>query len=220
MLGIIIGGRLGYSLFYGLESLLADPLFIFKINQGGMSFHGGLLGAITGAWWFARKTGRGVWNTTDFIAVLTPLGLFFGRLGNFIGGELWGRKTDVPWGMIFPNSIEYQGWQSQALYQQYLTGALNDQTRHPSQLYEAGLEGLLLLLIVWVFARKPRPAGAISAVFLLGYASFRFFVEFFREPDRHLQFIAFDWLTMGELLSIPMIIAGLVLFGWAYRKAA
>lgn len=217
MLGIIIGGRLGYVLFYNLQSFISDPLFLFKINQGGMSFHGGLLGLLAVSWWYGRKKGLGFWGVTDFIAPMGTLGLMLGRIGNFIGGELWGRHSDVSWAMIFPNSLEYQGWQSASLYEAYLSGALNSETRHPSQLYQAALEGLLLFLILWWFSSKPRPRGAVSGLFLLGYGIFRSVVEQFREPDEHISYVAFDWLTMGQLLSFPMLLAGTILLLWSYK---
>ena len=217
MLGVIIGGRLGYTLVYSMQSLLDDPLFLFKINQGGMSFHGGLLGVLLVSWLYGRKKGWGFWGVTDFIAPMVPIGLMLGRIGNFIGGELWGRHSDVSWAMIFPNALEYQGWKSESLYQLYLSGALNAETRHPSQLYQAALEGLLLFIILWLFSSKPRPRAAVSGLFLLGYGFFRSMVEHFRQPDEHISFIAFDWLTMGQLLSVPMLIAGAILLLWSYK---
>ncbi len=217
-IGVILGGRIGYVLFYSGGLLFTDPLSIFRIWDGGMSFHGGFIGVLLVGLWYGRKTGRGFWNIADFSVPMVPLGLMFGRFGNFIGGELWGRKTEAAWGMIFPGSIN-SPLQGDALYQLYLTGALNAEARHPSQLYQAGLEGLLLFLILWFYSRKPRPAAAVSGMFLLGYGVFRSIVEFFRQPDAQLQFIAFDWLTMGQLLSLPMIIAGIILLFWAYRKS-
>jgi len=218
MLGVIIGGRLGYTFFYSFDSLVEDPLFMFKINQGGMSFHGGFLGVMAVSWWYGRKKGFGFWGVTDFIVPMVPLGLMFGRIGNFIGGELWGRHSDVSWAMIFPNALEYQGWKSESLYQLYLAGALNDEARHPSQLYQAALEGLALFIILWLFSSKQRPRAAVSGLFLLGYGIFRSVVEQFREPDEQLSYIAFDWLTMGQLLSMPMLIAGGILLWWAYKN--
>lgn len=196
-LGVILGGRIGYMLFYGTEQLLANPLSLFKLWEGGMSFHGGLIGVAIALILFARHIKKPFWEIADFIAPLVPLGLAAGRAGNFINGELWGRVTDVPWAMIFPNS-----------------GGL---PRHPSQLYELGLEGILLFIVVWYYARKKRPAGCVSAVFLMTYALCRLFVEFFREPDVQLGFLAFDWLTMGQLLSIPMLLAGLWLW-WSKHE--
>lgn len=195
-LGVILGGRIGYMVFYGTEHLLANPLSLFKLWEGGMSFHGGLLGVAIAVALYARRIKKPFFEVTDFIAPLVPLGLAAGRAGNFINGELWGRVTDVPWAMIFPNS-----------------GGL---PRHPSQLYELLLEGVLLFIVVWYYARKKRPAGCVSAIFLITYALCRLFVEFFREPDVQLGFLAFDWLTMGQLLSIPMLLAGLWLW-WIKR---
>jgi phosphatidylglycerol:prolipoprotein diacylglycerol transferase len=217
MLGVVIGGRLGYVFFYGLDSLLQDPLFLFKLTQGGMSFHGGLIGVILAMAWYARRTNRSLWQVADFVAPLVPIGLGLGRLGNFIGGELWGRLSDLPWAMIFANSIEPGGWQSAELRAAWASGALDSFARHPSQLYQAFLEGLLLALILLFYSRKKRPDAAVSGIFLCGYGVFRFIVEFFREPDSHIGYIAGQWLTMGMLLSLPMVLAGLALIGWAYR---
>lgn len=200
VLGVVLGGRLGYVLFYNLGDYLAHPLSIFKVWQGGMAFHGGLLGVLVAVWLYARKSGYRFFALTDFIAPLVPLGLAAGRVGNFINGELWGRPTDLPWGMVFPTADEV--------------------ARHPSQLYQAALEGVTLFVILWWFSRKPRPMMAVSGLFLIGYSSFRFFVEFFRTPDAHLGFLAFDWLTMGQLLSVPMFIAGVILMilGYYYPR--
>lgn len=206
-IGVILGGRLGYILFYDLSHYLSTPLDIFKVWRGGMSFHGGFLGVLVAMAWYARHLGRSFFQLTDFIAPLVPLGLLAGRIGNFINGELWGRETDVAWGMIFHHP------------------AAGGVVRHPSQLYEAALEGLVLFILLWVYSRKPRPTMAVSALFLIGYGAFRSFVEFFRTPDEifrsegeQLGFIAFDWLTMGQLLSIPMIIVGGILFYLAHKK--
>lgn len=195
-LGVIIGGRIGYMLFYNFPVLLDDPLSLFKIWQGGMSFHGGLLGVITALWIFARKIGKPFWEVGDFIAPLVPIGLGAGRIGNFINGELWGRTTDMPWGMVYSH--------------------VDNQPRHPSELYEFGLEGVGLFLLVWIYARKPRTAGRVSAVFLMGYALCRIIAEFFRQPDPQLGYIGFDWLTMGQILSIPMLLLGFWLW-WLKR---
>jgi phosphatidylglycerol:prolipoprotein diacylglycerol transferase len=197
-LGVILGGRLGYVVFYGFEQLLADPLYLLRIWQGGMSFHGGLLGVLVAAWLFGRKHGLGFFGVTDFIAPLVPLGLGAGRVGNFINGELWGRVSDVPWAMVFAHA-----------------GPL---PRHPSQLYEAFLEGLVLFLLLWFYSARPRPRMAVSGLFLAGYGAARTVVEFAREPDAHLGYLAGGWLTMGMLLSLPMVLAGLLLMGLAYRN--
>lgn len=197
-LGVILGGRLGYVLFYDLPAYVAEPLKIFRVWEGGMSFHGGLIGVIVAMWLLGRRYGKSFWQIADFTAPLVPIGLGAGRMGNFINGELWGRVTDVPWAMVFPHAGELP--------------------RHPSQLYEAALEGAALFLILWIYSSKRRPPMAVSALFLLGYGTFRFFVEGFREPDEQLGFIALDWLTMGHLLSLPMIIGGALLLWLAYRR--
>jgi phosphatidylglycerol:prolipoprotein diacylglycerol transferase len=196
VLGVVLGGRLGYVLFYKFSEYLHDPIRIFYVWEGGMSFHGGFLGVILAMLWYARRSGRHWFQVTDFLAPLTPLGLGAGRIGNFINGELWGRPTDVPWAMIFPN--------------------VDALPRHPSQLYEAALEGVVLFIILWAFAAKPRPLGAVSGVFLLSYGVLRFLVEYTREPDAFLGLLAFD-LTMGQWLSIPMVLGAIVLLVWAYR---
>ena len=219
MIGVVIGGRVGYVLFYGLENLAQDPLFLFKITQGGMSFHGGLLGVIAAMWWFGRTTGRGFWQVADFVAPLVPPGLALGRIGNFIGGELWGRLTDVPWAMIFANSIQPGGWRSEELRAAWESGALDRFARHPSQLYQALGEGLMLFLLLAWYSRKPRPRAAVSGLFLLGYGGFRFVAEFFREPDVQIGFVGGGWLTMGMLLSLPMVVAGALVMAVAYRRA-
>ena len=217
MLGVILGGRLGYMLFYGFESLVRNPLSIFRIWDGGMSFHGGLIGVILAMAWFGRKTHRSFWQVADFVAPMVPLGLAFGRLGNFIGGELWGRVSDLPWAMIFASSTGYKAGDEAALNQAWQSGALDHLARHPSQLYQAGLEGLSLFLILMWYSGKPRPGASISGLFLLGYGVFRFIVEFFRQPDEHLGFLALQWLTMGMILSLPMIAAGLILMLYAHH---
>jgi len=199
-LGTILGGRLGYILFYDLPTYLAEPLNIFKIWQGGMSFHGGLIGVTIALALFARKTGKQFFQVTDFVAPMVPIGLGAGRLGNFINGELWGRVSDLPWAMVFPDPR---------------AGLL---PRHPSQLYEALLEGLVLFIILWVYSARPRPTMAVSGLFLVGYGTFRFLVEFTRTPDAQLGFIAFDWLTMGQALSAPMVAIGAAMMWWAYRR--
>jgi phosphatidylglycerol:prolipoprotein diacylglycerol transferase len=194
VLGVILGGRLGYVLFYKPGYYAAHPLEIFAIWQGGMSFHGGLLGVML-AMGFAAWRHRIDWlRLMDFVAPLVPLGIAAGRLGNFINGELWGRATDLPWGMVFRHA--------------------GPQPRHPSQLYEFALEGLALLAILWWFSSKPRPRGQVSALFLIGYGGFRFVVEFAREPDAFLGFLAAG-LTMGQWLCLPMIAAGVALYAWA-----
>ncbi|HSW69600.1 MAG TPA: prolipoprotein diacylglyceryl transferase [Gammaproteobacteria bacterium] len=197
-LGVILGGRLGYVLFYQFADTLEHPWHIFAIWQGGMSFHGGLIGVILAVGLYARKIGKSFVDITDLIAPVVPIGLGAGRIGNFINGELWGRVTDVPWGMVFP------------------TGG--DMPRHPSQLYEFFLEGVILFLVLWFFSKRERPHWAVSGLFLLLYGVFRFIVEFFREPDIQIGFVAFGWMSKGQLLSIPMIIAGIIMLLWAYRR--
>lgn len=202
-LGVVVGGRLGYVLFYNFGALLADPISLLRVWEGGMSFHGGMLGVFVACWLYGRKTGKGFFGVTDFLAPAIPLGLGAGRLGNFINGELWGRVTDVPWGMVFPNPD---------------AGPL---PRHPSSLYQMFLEGVVLFTVLWLFSQRPRPTMAVSAMFLLGYGVFRFAVEFVRQPDDHIGYIAFGWLTMGQLLTLPMIAAGIVIMLLAYgRKMA
>ncbi|TNF99522.1 MAG: prolipoprotein diacylglyceryl transferase [Gammaproteobacteria bacterium] len=200
MIGVVLGGRVGSTLFYHLPQFLHDPLLLFRIWEGGMSFHGGFLGVLFAMWLYGRKHQRHFFELTDFIAPFVTIGLGAGRIGNFINQELVGRPTDLPWGVVFPKA--YDGI-----------------PRHPSQLYEAALEGLALFLILWFFSARPRPMMATSALFLIAYGIFRFAIEFVREPDAHIGFIAFGWLTMGQLLSIPMILIGIWMFWFAYRRA-
>jgi phosphatidylglycerol---prolipoprotein diacylglyceryl transferase len=171
-------------------------------------------------WFYGRHLGCGFLRLSEFTAPLIPLGLAAGRVGNFIGGELWGRHSDAPWAVIFPESIERGGRYSEALYQQYLQGALDEFARHPSQLYQALLEGVALFVLIWLFSSRPRPVGAVGGLFLAGYGLFRFIAEFFRQPDAHLGFVALDWMTMGQILSLPMIAFGVGLMVYAYRRPA
>ncbi len=194
-LGAILGGRLGYILFYDTTVLFTDPLFIFQTWKGGMSFHGGFLGVILALWLYAKKHNKSLLALTDLIAPVVPIGLGAGRIGNFINGELWGRVTTVPWAMVFPQ--------------------VDNAPRHPSQLYEFFLEGVVLFIILWIYSSKPRPLGAISGVFALGYGLFRFSGEFFREPDIGIGYF-FGWLTEGQLLSLPLILIGVMLLIRAY----
>ena len=217
MLGVVVGGRFGYVFFYGFESFLDNPLFLFRITDGGMSFHGGLIGVLVAMWWFGRRTDRSFWQVSDFVAPLAPLGLGLGRLGNFIGGELWGRFSDAPWAMIFANSVQPGGWRSEELEAAWRTGALDHLARHPSQLYQFFGEGLCLFIVLLIYSRSPRPTAAVSGLFLIGYGCFRFVAEFFREPDEHIGFVSGEWLTMGMVLSVPMVLAGLVIMALAYR---
>ena len=188
MLGVVAGGRLGYVLFYDLPVYLDQPSEILKIWNGGMSFHGGLIGVLLMGWWWSRRKKKFM-DVVDFVAPLVPPGLFFGRIGNFINGELWGGVTDGPLGMVFPTG-----------------GPL---PRHPSQLYEAGLEGLVMFVVLWVYSSRIRPTGRVSGLFAVLNGVFRFGVEFVRQPDPQLGYLAFGWLTMGQLLCVPLLIAGL-----------
>jgi phosphatidylglycerol:prolipoprotein diacylglycerol transferase len=198
-LGVVLGGRIGYVFFYGLDRLADDPLWLLRVWEGGMSFHGGFLGVLTAMYLFGRSRKIAWGDLLDFAAVLTPVGLGLGRLGNFIGQELWGRAADVPWAMVFPaDPLQLP--------------------RHPSQLYQFALEGLALFLILLWFGSKPRPRWAVGGLFVCGYGCFRFFAEFFREPDAHLGFQAFGWMTRGQILCVPMILAGATLIYWAYHR--
>jgi len=204
-LGVILGGRIGYLLFYDMGALIQEPNFlavlkrIISINKGGMSFHGGLLGVLTAVWLFNRKYKLGYFVIMDMMAMIAPVGLGAGRIGNFINGELWGRPSNVPWAMIFPRSN-------------------TDIPRHPSPLYEMLLEGVVLFIILWWFGRKPRPTMAISGLFALFYGLFRIFVEFYRKPDIQLGYLAFGWVTMGMVLSAPLCVVGIALLWYAYHN--
>ncbi|WP_018877885.1 prolipoprotein diacylglyceryl transferase [Thioalkalivibrio sp. ALE28] len=198
VVGVVVGGRLGYALFYNLDATLADPVSLFRIWEGGMAFHGGLAGVLVTCWLYARKIGQPFFRLTDFIAPLIPIGLGAGRIGNWINGELWGKPTDLPWAMVFP--------------------AADYIPRHPSQLYQAFLEGLVLFVVLWIVSRQPRRTGLISGLFLALYGSFRFAVEFVRVPDAHIGYLAFDWLTMGQVLSLPVILFGVALIVWSRRN--
>ncbi|CAD1796133.1 prolipoprotein diacylglyceryl transferase [Xanthomonas arboricola pv. juglandis] len=217
MLGVVLGGRIGYMLFYAFDSLLANPLILFKVWQGGMSFHGGLLGVLIACGLWARKHRLHFFDVMDFVAPLVPLGLGFGRLGNFVGGELWGKFTDAGWGVIFPLAPELAGKLPAELQAQYAAGALNQFARHPSQLYEAALEGVVMFVVLWTFSMKPRARYAVSGMFALLYGVFRFIVELVRVPDAPIGYLAFNWLTMGQILSLPLIIGGLVLLAMSRR---
>jgi len=196
-LGVVLGGRTGYMLFYNLSKLTDNPLSFFQVWDGGMSFHGGLLGVILVMFILAKKWNLKILQIGDFVAPMIPIGLGAGRIGNFINGELWGKPTDVPWGMVFPQADQL--------------------ARHPSQLYQFALEGVLLFTVLWLFSNKPRPTGSISGLFLIMYGIVRIIVEFVREPDYGI-YVAWGWLTKGQVLSLPMIIIGLGLFLWAYKN--
>lgn len=200
-LGVVLGGRIGYTLFYGLGQLAEDPTWALRVWEGGMSFHGGLLGVILASWLYARRQRVPFGRLLDFVAPLAPLGLALGRLGNFVGQELWGRPSDVPWAMVFPRDPLQL-------------------PRHPSQLYQFALEGMTLFVLLLLFSRRPRPTWALSGAFALGYGVLRFAVEFFRQPDAHIGFQAFGWMTRGQLLCLPMIALGLYLLWYAYRRNA
>lgn len=197
VLGVVLGGRLGYVLFYKPGYYAAHLTEIFAVWQGGMAFHGGLLGVLVAVWWVSRRHDLRWFALTDFIAPIIPCGLATGRLGNFINGELWGRQSDLPWAMVFPPA-----------------GPIS---RHPSQLYQFALEGLLLFAVLWLYSARKRPLGAVSGLFLLGYGIFRFAAEYFREPDSFLGLLAFD-MSMGQWLSLPMALGGIGLLAWAYRR--
>lgn len=247
VLGVVLGGRLGYLLFYDLAAVVDDPHRIYQIWKGGMSYHGGLIGLGVAIWLFCRKTHKSTLAAADFIVPCAAIGLFFGRIGNFIGGELFGRLTTAPVGMLFPQApelIDYQldwirtqapQWSGlslsqvaseqpglyadsvSALEEAARSGALDAFARHPSQLYQALMEGLLLFIIVWVFSSKPRPVMSVTGLYFLGYGVFRFIAEFFRQPDSHIGTVAFDWLTMGQMLSLPLMVLGGIMIVLAYR---
>ncbi|MFC6440874.1 prolipoprotein diacylglyceryl transferase [Bowmanella sp. JS7-9] len=197
-MGVVVGGRVGNVLFYDFAHFMADPVYLFRVDQGGMSFHGGMLGVILALWIFARKAKMPLLALGDFIAPLVPIGLGAGRIGNFINGELWGRVTDVPWAMIFPH--------------------VDNLPRHPSQLYQAFTEGLVLFTLLWWYSSKPRPRGAVSGLFLLAYGILRFLVEYVREPEEQVRSLYGEWITQGQALCIPMIILGSYLMLRAYKK--
>ena len=196
MLGVILGGRLGSIFFYNFDKFASDPLYLLRIWEGGMSFHGGLIGVLLAMWLFGRKHGKTMWQITDFMAPFVPLGLGFGRIGNFINGELWGKPTDVPWAFN-----------------------VDGQVLHPSMLYESLLEGFVLFAIVWWYTAKPRPYMAPTGLFLLLYGVFRFIIEFYRVPDAHLGYLALDWVTMGQVLTVPMIAVGAIMLAMGYRSS-
>jgi len=198
-MGVVLGGRFGYVLFYGMDRLLEDPLWGLRVWEGGMSFHGGMLGVIFANWLYARAHKLNFARLLDFVAPLAPIGLGLGRLGNFVGQELWGRPSNVAWAMIFPNDPLQL-------------------PRHPSQLYQLALEGVLLFLVLYIYSSKPRPRLAVGGLFVLGYGCLRFFAEFFRQPDTHIGFDVLGWMTRGQLLCLPMIALGLYVLYNAYHS--
>jgi phosphatidylglycerol:prolipoprotein diacylglycerol transferase len=220
MIGVVLGGRIGYVLFYSFGELVQDPLLLLRIKDGGMSFHGGLLGVMAAVAWWSWRHRLHVFDTLDFVAPLIPAGLGFGRIGNFIGGELWGRTTEGPWGVIFPHALpaQYAGMSVDQLRDLAAQGALNGLARHPSQLYQAALEGVAMFVILWWFSSRPRPRYAVAGMFALLYGVFRVVVEFVRQPDAHIGYLAGGWVTMGQVLSLPLIAVGLVLL-WLSRRA-
>ncbi|MCG7563752.1 prolipoprotein diacylglyceryl transferase [Pseudoalteromonas sp. McH1-42] len=199
MLGVILGGRIGYVFFYQFNLFLENPMYLLRIDQGGMSFHGGALGVIAGIFIFAWRFKKSPLAVGDFVVPMVPVGLLAGRIGNFINGELWGRPTDVPWAVVFPTG-----------------GPL---ARHPSQLYEAFLEGFVLFIMLIWYRKQPRPAGSIAGLFLVGYGTFRFIVEYFREPDAHIGLYA-GMISQGQILSLPMMIGGLGLMLWSHKRTS
>lgn len=220
MLGVVLGGRIGYVLFYSFQEFLANPLMILRVWEGGMSFHGGLLGVVAACWWWARKRGLHFIDLMDFVTPLVPPGLGFGRIGNFIGGELWGKPTDGSWGVIFPKALPqpFASMDPATLQAQYQLHALDAFARHPSQLYQAGLEGLAMALVLLWHSRVPRPRYRMVGLFALLYGVFRFAVEFVRVPDAQIGsngYLAFGWLTMGQVLSLPLVALGLY---WLWKS--
>ncbi|MCR6663071.1 MAG: prolipoprotein diacylglyceryl transferase [Luteimonas sp.] len=211
MIGVVVGGRLGSILFYDFAGYLHDPIRMLKVWEGGMSFHGGLLGVLVAAWLWSRKHKLHFFDTMDFVAPLVPAGLGFGRLGNYIGAELWGKYTQAGWGVVFPTDPQFRGWSAEQLQAQFASGALDPFARHPSQLYQAFLEGLVMFCVLWWYSSKPRPRYAVSGLFALLYGVFRFAVEFVRVPDADIGYLAFGWLTMGQVLSLPLVALGIYL---------
>jgi len=219
MMGVIVGGRVGYMLFYtNIHWIWTDPLALFKVWDGGMSFHGGLIGVLVAGLWWSRRHKLHFMDTVDFVAPLVPIGLGLGRLGNFINGELWGKPSNLPWAMIFPNAGEQDAQLAAGspalakVFEQF-----HGLPRQPSQLYEMLLEGVVMLSVLWVVSMKPRPRYLISGLFALMYGCFRFLVEFVRLPDVQLGYLAFGWLTMGQILSLPLIAIGLILLAMSRR---
>jgi len=218
MLGVILGGRLGYVLFYAFGDFLQNPAMLVRVWDGGMSFHGGLLGVLLSSWLWSRRQRLDFIDTMDFVAPLVPIGLGLGRIANFIGAELWGKYTQANWGVIFPTDPALFGWSREQLHAAHAARALDTFARHPSQLYQASLEGLALFCILWWFSSHSRPRHAVSGMFALCYGIFRFTVEFVRVPDADIGYLAFGWLTMGQILSLPLVVLGLYLL-WRARTS-
>lgn len=220
MLGVVLGGRIGYVLFYSFGELLQNPLMLFRIWEGGMSFHGGLLGVMAGIWLWSRRQRMHFMDSMDFVAPLVPFGLGLGRVGNWIGAELWGKPTGGSWGVVFPRSDlgPYSGAPMERLRELHAQGLLDPFARHPSQLYQAVLEGIVMFGLLWWYSRRPRPRYAVGGMFALLYGAFRFLVEFVRQPDAHLGYLAFGWLTMGQVLSLPLILLGLFWLALSRRQ--
>ena len=212
-LGVVAGGRIGYMLFYDFTTLIHEPWTLFFVWNGGMSFHGGLLGVLVAMWLYGRWHKRGFFELTDFISPLIPIGLGAGRIGNFINGELWGKVSDLPWAMRLDCADPRFGY--------YCDGASAGYSapHHPSQLYEFLLEGVVMFVVLWLYSGKKRPPMAVSGLFALMYGTFRFAVEFVRLPDAQIGYLAFGWVTMGQILSLPLILVGLALLVLAYRRA-
>jgi phosphatidylglycerol:prolipoprotein diacylglycerol transferase len=220
MLGVIIGGRLGYMLFYSGDAYLDDPLSMLRVWEGGMSFHGGLLGVLVAGWWWARKNRIAFWDAVDFVAPIVPPGLGFGRLGNFIGGERYGKHTGADWGVVFPASLEqpFASMPPDALRAAFDAGQLAPFLRHPSQLYQALWEGVLMFVLLWWLSSKPRARYVVSGWFAILYGIGRFLIEFVRVPDAHIGYLAFGWLTMGQVLSLPLVVVGVALVSVGLRR--
>ena len=210
--GAVLGGRIGYVLFYNVSALATDPLYLLRIWEGGMAFHGGLLGVLVAMLLFARKTHRSFISITDFLAPLCPIGLGLGRLGNFINMELPGRVSESGFGLVYPCEVVYA-------ISPMCVGTWESAVRHPSPLYQAFFEGAVLFILLWLVSRKQRPAGFVSALFLCGYGVFRLLTELFREPDAHIGFVLFGGVSMGQLLSLPLLIAGILLGLWSLQNA-
>jgi phosphatidylglycerol:prolipoprotein diacylglycerol transferase len=222
MLGVIVGGRLGYMLVYGADQWMKDPLALLRVWEGGMSFHGGLVGVLVAGGWWARRNRIAFWDVVDFLAPLVPPGLGFGRLGNFIGGELYGKPTGAEWGVVFPSVLPqpFATMSPDVLRAAFDAGQLAPFLRHPSQLYQALWEGVLMFAVLWWLSSKPRARYVVSGAFAILYGIGRFLLEFVRVPDEHLGYLAFGWLTMGQVLTVPLVAVGVVLMVVGVRRGA